>query len=119
MTSADLVLLSVVTEYEVTPPTTQNDRVCAPLTYCDPTKQYVHRKGNASKDNVCAELSLCAATSFQSKAANNSIDPDVNGTDAQCQNYSTCQAGESIFEALSNPPNVHPGRSVFLNHEEK
>jgi hypothetical protein len=87
-------------EYQYTAPDLYNDRVCALMTRCDSTSQYIHRRGSPYNDTVCAERTICGASSFQSVMVNDSTSIDINCTEATCQNYSTCTAGQWIFFVL-------------------
>jgi hypothetical protein len=87
-------------EYQFTAPCLYNDRVCALMTRCDSTSQYTHRMGGPYNDTVCAKRTVCSASSFQSVMVSDSTSIDINGTDATCQNYSTCTAGQWIFVLL-------------------
>jgi hypothetical protein len=88
-------------QYEVIAPDIYHDRVCASLTVCDPISQYIQRRGGPYNDTVCAERTVCSASSFRSRLVTDSASIDINGTDAECQNYTTCTAGHTHTKSSS------------------
>jgi hypothetical protein len=78
-----------------------SDRICAPYTTCTDT-EYLKSIGGPVSDHICEPKTDCALIGKYRFAA--AVDSNitegygiaVNGTDADCRNYTTCDSGYSI-----------------------
>lgn len=70
-----------------------SDRVCAAYSTCTDA-EFLHSIGDAISDNICASKTDCALIGmYRFATAIDAITTTLNGTDADCRNYTTCDNG--------------------------
>lgn len=77
--------------------TKYQDAVCQARTVCDPSAEYVLRRGDVDHDNLCALRTFCTRASaramFEQAPATDSPDFWTNGTDSVCAPFTLCLDG--------------------------
>jgi len=88
--------------YQTIAGTSSTDRVCSPLTRCDPRVEYASVSPTATTDRICSQLSPSCG------GVNNTYEliSQTSSTDRVCANCSACQNLEYIFSACNPMENT-------------